>query len=226
MFAKDFIFTDDFIGLPINSQILYILFSMQADDDGLLRNKKMILQTEGLEEKDMLPLIEKGYIHIFESGTIAIMNWHFNNKIRQDRYCPTAFTKDFQCLKLNPDTQYYELIPPNVPVNNDGEPTVDQRDTQFSQGKAREEKEKEVQGRVDEDRKREDTQGGENLQSSVSDELRTFAQLYQEKVLQRPIEKSDKTLIARLVEEYSQKYGTNKYQKLIDDIEHNRLNRS
>ena len=126
MFDKLITNSDDFLEMPVSSQVLYFHLSMNADDDGFVNNWKSIMRLTGTKEDDLKILIAKSFVIFFNddenklmNGIIVIKHWRINNYLRSDRYKSTQFQKEFQRLNIT-DSGEYELS------NNDiGIPTVD-----------------------------------------------------------------------------------------------------
>ena len=106
MFSIELIETDLFYRLPPSSQIIYLHFNLNADDDGFVGNVNNLVRAIGAERKYFRLLVERGYLIEFESGVVAITHWHVNNKVRIDRYTPTRHTKELASLTLGNDLVY------------------------------------------------------------------------------------------------------------------------
>lgn len=106
MFDKSITNDDNFLEMPIGSQILYFHLNMNADDDGFVNNWKSIMRMIGAKEDDMKILILKSYIIPFESGIIVIKHWRINNYLRNDRHTPTKFQKELTLLSISDNNEY------------------------------------------------------------------------------------------------------------------------
>lgn len=95
MFSLDIVDTDNFMELPVLSQLLYFHLGTRADDDGFVSNPKKIAKIIGVDIQNLDILIEKNYLIYFESGVVLITHWRLNNYIQKDRYTPTIYTKEF-----------------------------------------------------------------------------------------------------------------------------------
>ena len=127
MFHQMITNSDDFLEMPVSSQVLYFHLSMNADDDGFINNWKSIMRLTGTKEDDLKILIAKSFVIFFEdedklsSGIIVIKHWRINNYLRSDRYKATKFQKEFKKLQIAPSGAY-ELsnnnigIPTGIPV--------------------------------------------------------------------------------------------------------------
>ena len=89
MFTKRITESDEFLGMPSSSQMLYFHLSMNADDDGFVSNPRKIQRMCGASNDDYDLLIMKRFILTFESGVIVIKHWRMHNYIQSDRYKPT-----------------------------------------------------------------------------------------------------------------------------------------
>ena len=68
MFTKRITESDEFLGMPSSSQMLYFHLSMNADDDGFVSNPRKIQRMCGASNDDYDLLIMKRFILTFESG--------------------------------------------------------------------------------------------------------------------------------------------------------------
>ena len=117
MFDKTITNDDNFLEMPIGSQVLYFHLSMNADDDGFINNWKSIMRMIGAKEDDLKVLILKSYVIPFETGVIVIKHWKINNYLRNDRYKPTRFQEEYKQLTLNNDLVYQ--------LSTNGIPSID-----------------------------------------------------------------------------------------------------
>lgn len=112
MFDKLITNSDDFLDMPVSSQVLYFHLSMNADDDGFINNWKSIMRLTGTKEDDLKILIMKRFIILFNdedktsSGIIVIKHWRINNYLRSDRYKKTQFQNELKQLKINSQGEY------------------------------------------------------------------------------------------------------------------------
>lgn len=109
MFDKTITNSDEFIEMPMSSQVLYFHLSMNADDDGFINNWKSIMRMTGSKEDDLKVLIAKQFIIPFESGVIVIKHWRINNFLRKDRHIDTKFQKELSMLDTNDNQEYVWL---------------------------------------------------------------------------------------------------------------------
>ena len=117
MFDKSITSDDNFLEMPIGSQLLYFHLSMNADDDGFINSWKSIMKMIGAKEDDLKILITKSYVIPFETGVIVIKHWKINNYLRNDRYKPTRFQEEYNLLKLDNSSVYQ--------VDTNGIPSID-----------------------------------------------------------------------------------------------------
>ena len=106
MFNKTITNDDNFLEMPISSQVLYFHLSMNADDDGFVNNWKSIMRMTGTKEDDLKVLITKQYIIPFDSGVIVIKHWRLNNYLQKDRIVPTQYQKELKQLQLDNNNVY------------------------------------------------------------------------------------------------------------------------
>lgn len=119
MFDKTITNADEFIEMPISSQVLYFHLSMNADDDGFINNWKGIMRMIGTKEDDLKVLIAKQFIIPFDSGVIVIKHWRINNFLRKDRHVNTKFQKELSMLDTNDSQEYVWLT--------NGQPSIDKK---------------------------------------------------------------------------------------------------
>ncbi len=109
MFSDKVVETDKFLDMPVSTQNLYFHLCMHADDDGFLGNPKTITRSIGRQQDDLTHLIEKGYVIVFEDGTVAITDWFVHNYIPKDRYHKTVYQENKKKLELS-ETKQYRLV--------------------------------------------------------------------------------------------------------------------
>lgn len=117
MFDKTITNDDCFLEMPTGSQVLYFHLSMNADDDGFINNWKSIMRMIGAKEDDLKVLIAKSYVIPFDTGVIVIKHWKINNYLRNDRYKPTRFQKEYNQLTTDNDLVYQ--------LSTNGIPSID-----------------------------------------------------------------------------------------------------
>lgn len=114
MFNRAITNDDNFIEMPMSSQVLYFHLSMNADDDGFVNNWKSIMRMIGAKEDDLKVLIAKNYIIPFDSGVIVIKHWRLNNYLRNDRYVETKYKEEKRKLLLD-SNQVYQMDTNGIP---------------------------------------------------------------------------------------------------------------
>ena len=118
MMAKSIIKSDQFLEMPMSSQLLYFHLLSDADDDGFINAPKSIMRVIGAKEDDMRVLQAKGYTIPFDSGVIVIKHWRIHNSLRKDRYNPNPqLENERKQLTVN-DKKEYELIQSWQPLGN------------------------------------------------------------------------------------------------------------
>lgn len=100
MFSLDVIDTDKFLDMPLTAQCLYFHLGMRADDDGFIDSPKRMLKYIGSNNDDFKLLVAKGYLIPFNSGVFVIADWKKNNYIQKDRYNPTVYKDELECLSV------------------------------------------------------------------------------------------------------------------------------
>jgi hypothetical protein len=116
MFCRAITESDAFLDLPHSAQNLYFHLGINADDDGFINGIKKVQRTANCSDADMELLLRCRFILPFPSGIVVIKHWKMNNYIRQDRYTPTAYQKEFKQLSLKENGVYF------FTQNNDNQP--------------------------------------------------------------------------------------------------------
>ena len=141
MFSKTIIDSDNFLDMPLSSQLLYFHLSMRADDDGFINNPKSITRNVRCNDDDLKLLIAKQFIIPFESGVVVIKHWKIHNYIRADRYKETNCLEEKKFLQLNKGNEYVIGIPSDNQVTTIPQPSgnqvVDNRYTQVKLSKVK-----------------------------------------------------------------------------------------
>ena len=106
MFTMKICDSDAFLDMPLSTQCLYFHLNMRADDDGFIGNPNRIRKTIGASEDDLKLLIAKRFVLTFEDGVIVIKHWRMHNTIQSDRYTPTVYQDEKECLMLKKNKSY------------------------------------------------------------------------------------------------------------------------
>lgn len=140
MLAKTIIDCDAFSNMPVEAQMLYVRLNMAADDDGFIKNPRMIMRMCGASDDSMKLLIAKKFVLSFEYGddfVFLIKHWKIHNYIRNDRYKESTFKSllrqvyydENKAYSLTPGEGKTPVLPPissPPPAGyTDGIPTVD-----------------------------------------------------------------------------------------------------
>ena len=112
MFSKKITASDEFLDLPVTTQLLYFHFCIEADDDGFLGKPRSILRACCAAKEDLERLVKEQYVIQFPSGVVAIRHWRVHNQIRKDRYHPTYYQEEFLTLTIDQNGVYRELQAP------------------------------------------------------------------------------------------------------------------
>ena len=118
MMAKSIIKSDQFLEMPMSSQLLYFHLLSDADDDGFINAPKSIMRVIGAKEDDMRVLQAKGYTIPFDSGVIIIKHWRIHNSLRKDRYNPNPQLENERKQLVINDRKEYELATNWQPTGN------------------------------------------------------------------------------------------------------------
>ncbi len=118
MFSLKIVDSDLFLDMPLSSQCLYFHLSMRADDDGFVDNPKKIIKIIGANEDDLISLITKGFVIVFERGIIVITHWKINNYISNDRRKEPMYITEKQSLTQTENRAYIKLENLGIPNDN------------------------------------------------------------------------------------------------------------
>ena len=118
MMAKSIIKSDQFLEMPMSSQLLYFHLLLDADDDGFINAPKSIMRVIGAKDDDMRVLQAKGYTIPFDSGVIVIKHWRIHNSLRKDRYNPNPQLENERKQLIINDRKEYELATNWQPTGN------------------------------------------------------------------------------------------------------------
>ena len=118
MMAKSIINSDQFLEMPMSSQLLYFHLLLDADDDGFINAPKSIMRVIGAKDDDMRVLQAKGYTIPFDSGVIVIKHWRIHNSLRKDRYNPNPQLENERKQLITNDKKEYELATTWQPTGN------------------------------------------------------------------------------------------------------------
>lgn len=110
MFAKTIVESGAFYILTPKAQCLYMHLCMNADDDGLLNNAKVISRSLGFAKGVLQELIESRFVLECDNDVICIKHWKINNTIAKDRYKPTVYQDVLQKLIVKDNKAYTDRI--------------------------------------------------------------------------------------------------------------------
>ena len=145
MLAKTIIECDAFSNMPVEAQMLYVRLNMAADDDGFVKNPRMIMRMCGASDDSMKLLITKKFVLSFEYGddfVFLIKHWKIHNYIQSDRYKASTFKSLLREVYLD-ENKAYSLTPgPGkkpcfLPMDTECIQDVSKTDTQVRLGKER-----------------------------------------------------------------------------------------
>ena len=129
MFSKAITDSDPFLDMPISSQCLYFHLAMWADDDGFVNCAKRVMRSLGASDDDMRVLASKQFVILFPSGVLVIRHWRLHNNLRKDRYKPTIYKDELNCLCGGEGKEYNHIGNQMATV---GIPDGNQTATQYS----------------------------------------------------------------------------------------------
>lgn len=109
MFDAEIINQDRFMDLSIGAKCIYFLLGIFADDDGFVSPKRIVKATDGT--MDMLDeLVKEEFLIRFDTGIVAIVDWHRNNYLDRSRVKETIYTDERKKIVLNKDTMKYQCL--------------------------------------------------------------------------------------------------------------------
>lgn len=109
MFARDVIGSDGFADMGFEAQALYVHLSMDADDWGFVGAPKRVQRSIGSKPAALAELAEAGFVHMFPSGVLVIMDWWQNNTITESRRKATQYGEELAALNVT-DCGSYQLV--------------------------------------------------------------------------------------------------------------------
>lgn len=106
MFNKSVTDSDMFIEMASSAQALYFHLNQGADDDGFNNQIQNAMFKAHASTDDLKVLLAKNFLLRFENGVIVIKHWRLHNTLRKDRYTPTDFQAELNCLGLAKNGEY------------------------------------------------------------------------------------------------------------------------
>ena len=109
MASRQIVCTDTFRELSTAAQALYFQLLMEADDDGFVASPNGVVgSSPRYSAKAMNELVASRYVLRFKSRVVCIKHWLIMNKVKKDRYRPTACIKERESLVVKPNMAYTE----------------------------------------------------------------------------------------------------------------------
>lgn len=100
--------TAKFLELKPIARDLYTHLLLSSDDEGFVANPKGVVRYIGAKESDLKTLISEGYLHVFPSKVIVILNYWNNNNHDKKNNKPTIFTEE-KTLIYEDESHVYRL---------------------------------------------------------------------------------------------------------------------
>jgi len=107
-FSKKIVRSDDFLDLPVTTQLLYFQLGMEADDRGYINNARSVIKLVGCTKGDLEMLIAKRFVLVRKETLILIKGWRINNTIQPTRISETLYVDDLKFLYLDEHGSYTE----------------------------------------------------------------------------------------------------------------------
>lgn len=109
MFSRDVVGSDGFADMGFEAQALYVHLSMDADDWGFVGAPKRVQRSIGSRPEALRELENAGFVHMFPSGVLVIMDWWQNNTITESRRKATQYEEELAQLTVT-DCGSYQLV--------------------------------------------------------------------------------------------------------------------
>lgn len=106
MFTQKITESDAFLEMPLSSQAFYFHLCMNADDDGFVKNPKMLAKLVGASEDDFKLLVMKSFVIMYDTGVIVIKHWRMHNILRKDRYTKSNYLEERNQLYIKENGAY------------------------------------------------------------------------------------------------------------------------
>ena len=106
MFTQKITESDAFLAMPLSAQAYYFHLCMNADDDGFVKNPKMLAKLVGASEDDFKLLVMKSFVIMYDTGVIVIKHWRMHNIMRKHRYTKTTYIEERNQLYLKENGAY------------------------------------------------------------------------------------------------------------------------
>lgn len=93
MFSSLILDNDEFMDMPVESQMLYIRLNMAADDRGFCDNPKMVMKLCGACNDSIKLLLTKKFIlqSKCRQSVVVVKHWWTNNNVRKERFKETKY---------------------------------------------------------------------------------------------------------------------------------------
>ena len=100
MFSREAIGSDVFADMSFEAQALYVHLSMDADDWGFVSSPRRVQRAIGATNNAVEELENAGFVHVFPSGVLVILDWWVNNTIPEKRRKKTQHQEELSQLDL------------------------------------------------------------------------------------------------------------------------------
>jgi len=114
MFSRDVIGSDAFADLGFEAQALYVHLCMDADDYGFVGSPRRVTRAIGSRSEVVDELDGAGFIHVFDTGVLVIMDWFVNNYIPEKRRKATQHGEEFALLTVQETGRYVVVDKPHT----------------------------------------------------------------------------------------------------------------
>jgi len=111
MLSNDLIFSERFLEMSAECQMLYGFLNGKTDNDGFVEPLGVIRQV-GAKIESFKILVAKGYFILFPNKLAMEKHWKINNQIPPSKYHPGTHLAELRQLQLH-DGKYYPRIKTN-----------------------------------------------------------------------------------------------------------------
>ena len=156
------IFTDDrFTSLPPRARVLYAELICYADDDGFVGNLRALVS----RKSHMQPLIDAGYVHVFDKGPAVVLHWYCHNAVKPSHAKETIYEAEKALLTQDKQGLYrlktQEELSGNLPSK--------EKESEVKKNEGKESEEKEIKVNEREENKSEEKEREENLSAAPAE---------------------------------------------------------
>lgn len=106
--AVDVYESEEFLTLSDKAKVLYTLFILRSDDEGVVINPRTAMRLCGATDVELCELLEMGFL-LAVDGVYVIRHWYAHNRIQPSRKTDTLYTEQISRLYVS-STKEYEFV--------------------------------------------------------------------------------------------------------------------